>query len=467
MPRRDMATAHRDESTAPPSHLVTKTKFAMLCGQSTLDGEYDIHDPNSEMCLANSTWCEEQMFTEEMLCNDTFFNASIKETPAERKVDMEASLAHFPGQENRPASQWKIMELKGDENCQLLQQAGGLAPEDAWGCACALSFYTGDNYTKAVRSASLNFRQNNLACSTWSAEKLSEFKSRMSIVSYYLMRALCVLPAYWGPVVRCAQLGAEDLALYEPGNLVTWFQWSSCKKGFGAAGAFAKQNTTFKIWSISGRHIDTFSNFGTPCGKHEDEVLLLPGSRFLVLKVDNSPTHTTIHMRQVELGITKGLPLLWVDDHILDHTREMKKEMEKAQTLRQSEHVIKYILKPSTALAIAYLRSPFGRCHANNSDTRLRIMSDMGRPAEPDGDRAGANLVKALRQDLRDEGLGLECPVLIFTSSESKGKQALKDLGVEGAAEVTVSARLATRFASFESDDVSGLVAVADVSVAP
>lgn len=449
-----MDTAWDQERSVPPTDMVTKTKFAMLCGQTELEREFNIDDPDCELALGGATWCEDKVFTKQMMCNDTFLNVTLNEDPRERLLELKRSLDTFKVN-NVPADEWAVVKKAGSENRAFLQSMGGLSSEDAEGCVWALSFYTGSNYDKAVRSASLAFRQNNLVLSgQWTKEQEEDFKLRMGPVSYYLVRALCVLPAYWGLVTRCGDLGAEDLALYKPGHLVTWFQWASCKKGAEAAGAFARKNTRFVIWSISGRYIDAFSNFGKNCGRNEDEVLLLPGSRFLVLKVETIPqgdgSQTVIYMRQLELGITKGLPLLWVDDHILNPDKEMKREMDMAQVRRQQDHVIKFILKPSTALALAFLRSPWGRCHAQNEESHLRIMSDMGRPAEEDGGKAGARLVKAIATDLASEGLDFDCRILIFTSSVSRGEAVLKEFDVAGRAEVTASASVATRFAAFD-----------------
>lgn len=451
--RRNMASAWDQERSMPPTSRVTKTNFAMLCGQTELVRDFGIEDPNSELALADSTWCEDKVFSKEMMCNDTFLNVTLSEDPVERLREMKQSLDTFKVG-GKSADEWEVVEKVGDRNCALLETQGGLTKEDAQGCIWALSFYTGSNYTKAVRSASLAFRQNNLVHQAgWDEDKVANFKRRMGPVSYYLVRALCVLPAYWGVITRCGDLGADDLSLYMPGHLVTWFQWSSCKKGSGAASAFAGKNTRFIIWSIAGRHIDDFSNFGKNCGGREDEVLLLPGSRFLVLKVEQDEGgKTTIHMRQVELGITKGLPLLWVDDHILNPNKEMKLEMDMAQVRRQQDHVIKFILKESTDLALAFLRSPWGRCHSSNDESNLRILSDMGRPKEEDGHRAGGHLVKAITTDLVSEGLVFDCNILIFTSSVSKGQSVLNELDVEGRVGITATPSVATRFAAFGAE---------------
>ncbi|CAJ1365038.1 unnamed protein product [Effrenium voratum] len=78
--------------------------------------------------------------------------------------------------------------------------------------------------------------------------------------------------------------------------------------------------------------------------------------------------------------------------------------MQDAQT--QTCNEVKFILKPSTELAEAYLQSPFGQHHLARPDSALRVMSDMTRHG--DG-RAGAKLVKMLLETFLFRG-----PILTF-----------------------------------------------------
>ena len=122
----------------------------------------------------------------------------------------------------------------------------------------------------------------------------------------------------------------------------------------------------------------------------------MPFTRLLVLRVDiegsGKARKYTIHCREVELAITHGLPLLWVDDNIHKPNDEMKRLMERAMVDAGRE--IKFILKPSTELALAFLRSWFG--HRAAANPKFRIMSDMNRTEyrprggrrEPEGARA-------------------------------------------------------------------------------
>ncbi len=118
---------------------------------------------------------------------------------------------------------------------------------------------------------------------------------------------------------------------------------------------------------------------------------------------------------------------------------------------------IKCIGKPSTALAMAFLKAPFGAFHCKNQ-TNLRIITDMSRPQEQDGERAGAHFVKQCDQELPD----LKSPVMIYTSNASKAADALRDLGVaravtrdagkvcDGTVVVTATTEVAESFCSFK-----------------
>ena len=220
--------------------------------------------------------------------------------------------------------------------------------------------------------------------------------------------ALRNLPYYWGYCVRYITLNDDTAAIYEPGSVITWMEFSSTKKGSEAASSFSNRNCKFIIWSIKGRHIARFSNYG----EVEDEVLFTPFTRLLVIKREHSDGQYVIHLREVELGLTtKGLPLLWVDDNILGKEFEMKAMMEEAMVKAGRE--IKYILKPSTHLALALLESWFGLQVRKNS--HFRVISDMGRPREPEGTHAGAILAREIW------GLKLSVPIMIFTSNASAG----------------------------------------------
>ena len=63
-------------------------------------------------------------------------------------------------------------------------------------------------------------------------------------------------------------------------------------------------------------------------------------------------------MREIEVGLNKCKPILWVDDRNLTDTWENKQIMENAQ--RKINQNIRFILKINTDLAISFLKSCFG-----------------------------------------------------------------------------------------------------------
>ena len=293
-------------------------------------------------------------------------------------------------------------------------QGFGLDKADAQSCVYALSFYTGAGSNSTSRGASLAVRKGNMV-NTNKADVDAYLKLYDHVV-HFLALALRCLPYYWGPAVRYVTMSDKAARAYVPGNVVTWMQYSSSKKGTEAAAAFGGRNCRFEIWSIKGRHIAQFSNYG----KSEDEVLFTPFTRMLVLKTaKDSDGNWVIRLREVELGLTKGLPLLWVDDRVLDADFEMKEMMEEA--MQHTHRDIKYILKDSTASAMAYLKSWYG--HQVVLNPNFRIISDMSRPDETNGSAAGANLAKAVRTLPGAQG---QIPLMIFTSSASRGLATLQ-----------------------------------------
>ena len=176
----------------------------------------------------------------------------------------------------------------------------GMSEDDALASAFAISFYTGTKSEACSRGASLIARRaNGVVVDEKTVQELNE----ASVILYYLVKALSHIPYYWGYVTRACQLKEDELQLYTAGALVTWIQFSSSKKGNKAATNFdfARRNTFFKIYSLTGRPIKEFSNY-----EEEDEVLFLPHSTFLVFKhvTTHHGTQHTIYMRQVELGLS-------------------------------------------------------------------------------------------------------------------------------------------------------------------
>jgi hypothetical protein len=287
-----------------------------------------------------------------------------------------------------------------------------LPTDEAKALAFSISFYTGTKSEACNRGASLIARKGNgQVIEQGTEEEISE----AAIILYYLVKALSYIPFYWGYVTRACQLTYDELKIYKPGCLITWIQFSSSKKGKKVldSDAFKNRNTLFKIFSLTGRPIQQFSNY-----PEEDEVLFLPHSTFLVF---NRKTHyeegkQVIYMRQVELGLCKW-SVLWVDDRIFDEKWENKEHMEyaAAKALDMNVH---FIPKSTTETALSFLRSDFGQ-RLKNKDT-FRIVTDMNREKEKPTHNAGARLIKAVRQ------MGFKNECLIFTSDKRKAEKIIE-----------------------------------------
>ncbi|UJR11533.1 hypothetical protein I4U23_015714 [Adineta vaga] len=284
--------------------------------------------------------------------------------------------------------------------------------DEAKAMAFALSFYTGPKSESSSRAASLIARKGNLQ----TFEKKTEDElNEASIILYYLVKALSYIPFYWGYVTRACELKFEELNMYVPGRVVTWIQFSSSKKGKKGhdSAAFKKRNTLFKIYSLTGRPIQDFSNY-----EEEDEVLFLPHSTFIVFnrQIYKKEGKNVIYMRQVELGFCKW-SVLWVDDRIFDEKWENKQHMEYA-AIKALDVNVHFIPKSSTDSALSFLRSPFGQ-RLKNRDT-FRIVTDMNRENERPVHNAGARLIKALRQ------MGFKNQCLVFTSNKEQSEDVLQ-----------------------------------------
>ncbi len=262
----------------------------------------------------------------------------------------------------------ELHRVTSSTSCQHFIKKG-MNYDDAMACAFVLAFYTGSNVYQTVnRGASLIARRGNGEATA--LEQTDKFKEA-SVIMYYLIKALAHIDFYWGAVARAVELDAKEFEDYQPGNLVTWIQFSSSKKGEKPPENFASRNTIFIIYSLTGRCIEKFSNF-----PEEEEVLFLPHSTFLVNRVEKvSPMQTHIYMRQIELGLCK-YSVMWVDDYIFFDWWENKKYMEKASSVGTDLNV-HFIPKASTESALAFLRSDFGQ-RLKGTDT-FRIVTDMSR----------------------------------------------------------------------------------------
>jgi hypothetical protein len=288
----------------------------------------------------------------------------------------------------------------------------GMNDNDAMACGFVLSFCTGSNVYQTVnRGASIIARHGNGEATA--LEQTDKFREA-SLIMYYLIKALANIDFYWGVAARAVTLDFKELEDYKPGNLVTWIQFSSSKKGYDPPPNFASRNTIFIIYSLTGRCIENFSNFA-----EEEEVLFPPHSTFLVNHVEKKLTgQNYIYMRQIELGLCK-YSVMWVDDYIFFDWWENKEYMEKASTVG-TEVNVHFIPKASTDSAVAFLRSDFGQ-RLKNKDT-FRIVTDMTRDEEVPPDNAGARLLVAIRE------LGFNNQCLVFTMNETSAWEKVNSL---------------------------------------
>ena len=288
----------------------------------------------------------------------------------------------------------------------------GLSEDDARASSFAIAFYTGSRSEACSRGASLIARRaNGIAIQERTVDEMKE----ASIILYYLVKGLSNIPYYWGYVTRACQLTDNELAFYSAGTLISWLQFSSSKRGKKVADAdvFKNRNTQFKIYSLTGRRIQDFSNYDD-----EDEVLFLPHSTFLVFKhlTSHHGTQHTIYMRQIETGLSTW-SVLWVDDRIFDENWENKAHMEYAASKAMNMNV-HFIPKSRTDYALSFLKSPFGQRLKNRRT--FRIVTDMTRDNERPAHNAGARLIKQIRQ------LGFQNQCMVFTGDKQKAENILK-----------------------------------------
>ena len=278
-----------------------------------------------------------------------------------------------------------------------------LSSGDAEGGSMALEMYIGNYSGPISQEVKKAILQSNLVMA--GDHSTQAYILKYGTVIYYLVHALRVMPYYWGAVTRFVHLNDEALEYYVPGNVVTWTQFSSSS----TEEVFKGLNTKFLIYSCKGRDLRQFN-------EKEQEVLFMPFTRLLVLSKTKEGNTNVIKCREVELGITCGDPVLWVDDRCLEPNYENKQLMD--QAMMDSGNRTKYILKQSTQLACAFLKSPVAT-EIVEINPHFRIMSDMSRPNEPNGDEAGAILIK----HLLDISALKNTPIMVYTSSVDRGEK--------------------------------------------
>ena len=106
------------------------------------------------------------------------------------------------------------------------------------------------------------------------------------------------------------------IAFFEPGVVYQWTKHTSSNKGDRISAAFEGKNVCFHIFSVTGRHINEFSNFKLGVGD-EDEVLFAPGCEFLVCKKEIKDDITHIYIREIRTGLAQHVRL-WVDDNLFE-----------------------------------------------------------------------------------------------------------------------------------------------------
>ncbi|CAF1487388.1 unnamed protein product [Rotaria sp. Silwood1] len=293
----------------------------------------------------------------------------------------------------------------------------GLTQNEAKAASLTVSFYTGtksgvpksDEKNKENKKH-IEYRSRRVIVDKKSGEQvLDKF-----IICNYLLRAMSKISYYQGYVSRSCRLTDEELLLYIPGSVIIWSQFNGTFKGKTMHDSFdfPYRNTFFKIYSLTGRSIKTFSNY-----EDEDEVVFLPDSTFLILKhvVSHHEQQHVIYMRQVELGLSIS-SVLWVDDEIFKDDWINKNYMIDAEAKDPKKNV-RFIQKSSTDIALSFLRSPFGQ-RLKNRET-FRIVSDMHRTNEEPANNAGARLIKEIRK------LGFNNRCLLFVGNRQKTEEII------------------------------------------
>merc|ERR1740123_693677 len=212
--------------------------FSELVATSKLDRPYAIDDPMSERCIEHAREEERMIKDNMMICNDSLFNLNIVPRTSEQRL---SSFKTDLGKMEDKPTPWKgeIVRSYGSQNKEFFMQAAGMDDNDATGCIWAISFYTGNFSPDSSRGASLKMRQGNLLLLDESKRaEADKIIDETKMAQYYLVRALCALPAYRGPVVRNVTFSPDKMKkymqMYKPGNIVKWYQWASSKRGSGS-----------------------------------------------------------------------------------------------------------------------------------------------------------------------------------------------------------------------------------------
>lgn len=271
----------------------------------------------------------------------------------------------------------------------------GLKTDDILMMIYAIRTYTGDLSMIINRTFAHDLRMYFLV-STQANPILNQY----STINSYMLRGLYYLPIHFGICTRCVNLSSKELNDYSPGNIVTWFQFSSSTVGKRPLNSFTNRNAILYIYSISGRNISDFSKY-----KEEEEVIFLPFSQFLVLKVETHNDKPLIHLRQIELGISKK-NILWVDESIFSEPSSVKYYLDYASIFTPRT---RFILKTSYDSALTYLQSYWGQ-KKKESLGFFRVIINSSLPNHQYNNEAG---VRFCYQAIDD---GFRCKYMIYTT---------------------------------------------------
>ncbi|OMJ93243.1 hypothetical protein SteCoe_3821 [Stentor coeruleus] len=378
--------------------------FYVKCGQlqeeyknnfNVLNNASIDNSENTEVIIKHMEWPIDdkyfQYVSEKWL--ETFFDSEIELSELKEIIQKKCSRA----------TDCVLNELI--ETTSNLWEELGISQEEATKYSLALNFYTDCLSEESNRLLLLEI--NKAFVGDLNLEGISR---EYHLINSYIIKGLKALPSYWGYCNRCCNVNQGDLSDYVPGNSVVWVRFSSSTLGTKPCEFASNRNTQFIIYSLTGKHIKSFSKF-----QNEDEVLFMPFTQFLIHKRTEVNNKIIIYMRQIELGV--GIKnILWVDDMIFMPTWENKSHME---TVARINKEIKFIPKSSTKTAIAFLKSIWGAHHKNNKENKFRIITDMNRPNEKNPSEAGALFIKKAIE------LGFSVPFMIFTSSENFAKNIL------------------------------------------
>jgi hypothetical protein len=360
----------------------------------------DKNNPHSETALSNLIWTKDEKYIN--LFDDSLLN---------RFFDEITSLNDFNTMLRNEKLSNLIDEVKMDTNMiksHFTQK--GLQDNIATMFVCAIRCYTGRFSFYNNRSMVYDMRDGFL-----NSSQSKPILKNNHLLNSYMLKALHYLPIYFGTCTRCLNLTADELIDYTQGKVVCWNQFSSCTIGEVAHPDFITRTAVFHIFSISGREITKFSYY-----PDQKEIILLPLSHFLVLKLEYHDNKPHIHLRQIELGISK-LNVLWVDENIFNEPSMVKPYLDVASAWNPR---IRFILKTSNEAGRAYLVSEWGQKKLNNLGN-FRIILNACESGAFDHDEAGIRFCSDVLN------LFFYCEIMIYTNSVGKLREKIRNYNLD------------------------------------